>query len=278
MNCFVRCAAAIASLMIGVVVASAQSSVAGWEEGSPFKLQLTGSYLYGPVDGFIQTPSGGEAGTTSRQRPRFREMGINTANIGDVELDLDWRNDRFFAGGQFIDLSGSHTLDEELISQGVTFPAGTAVSSDVRLDWYRFGYQHAFRFGEQQQFTVAPSIAAVVLDYHYKLDDSAADAYADRSFIKVGPQFGIDLEWHPNDGPFSLELFLAGAPRISSMPAIFQEELRANYRFLRTGSLDLTGFVGVEFEQIRFEDGQSTPNRISADFGPMFLVGLSARF
>src|SRR5437764_11724810 len=138
----------VVNVLAIVCCASALAARAQAQRDDDFHLSFQGSYLYGPADGFIQTPSGGQPGTTSRHRPHFGEIGINDANIGDVQLNLDWPSDRIFVGGQFISLSGNNeSLQNTLVSQAETFPAGTGVRSDVRLDWYRVGYRHAFRFG-----------------------------------------------------------------------------------------------------------------------------------
>src|SRR5438874_669898 len=94
----------VVNVLAIVCCASALAARAQAQRDDDFHLSFQGSYLYGPADGFIQTPSGGRPGTTSRQRPRFGEMGINDASIGDVQLNLDWRRERVFFGGQFIRL------------------------------------------------------------------------------------------------------------------------------------------------------------------------------
>jgi hypothetical protein len=64
----------------------------------------------------------------------------------------------------------------------------------------------------------------------------------------------------------------------SSIPGIFTEELIAKYRLIDNDRWQLSGFAGVEFEQIRFHDGQTVENRINADFGPMLVVGVRVAF
>src|SRR4051794_38362309 len=154
-----------------------------------FRFSIGGSYLYGPIRGSVQTPSGGEPGTTSSHRPTFGEMGIDRASIFDVAGQFRWRAERFYLGAQFIQPSGSDTLDESLVSHGTTFPAGSHVNSDVGLNWYRFGYGHEFDFGDDRSWRITPLIGGAVLDFDYRLDSGALTAK--RSYIKFGPQLGV---------------------------------------------------------------------------------------
>src|SRR3954469_7576102 len=76
------------------------------ESGRKFHLTLETSWLYGPVSGHLQTPSGGRIGTSSPDRPTLGEIGINTASIFDVEA-MPARGDHgIYFGFQWVRLSG----------------------------------------------------------------------------------------------------------------------------------------------------------------------------
>src|SRR5688500_13108739 len=49
--------------------------------GSDLRCTLGGRYIYGPVEGMLQTPSGGEPGPTRLGRPTLEELGIDTASL-----------------------------------------------------------------------------------------------------------------------------------------------------------------------------------------------------
>ena len=243
-----------------------------------WRFSLQGSYLYGPINGYLQIPSGGEPGTTSRHRPKFSEIGIDDANIADVVGRAAWHNEELYLGAQFIRLSGDDTLDDALTSHAVAFSAGTSVSSDVQLDWYRFGYRHRFAFGDDGSIRLYPSLGGALLDFDYRLDQSAGARSARRSFVKANVQFGLEVDWQPRNGPFTLELDLLGSPYVSSLPFIGYEDLIAKYRLIDTSHVSLEALAGVAFEQIYFKDNQDVPNRVHADLGPMLIVGINLRF
>ena len=71
----------------------------------------------------------------------------------------------------------------------------------------------------------------------------------------------------------------AVAPPISPpLPQVYVEELVAKYRVIDTTRQDLSVFGGVGFEQQYYEDDQDLPNRVRADFGPMFIFGVNWNF
>src|SRR4051812_40851366 len=89
-----------------------QDPTHGWQ------LAAEARYLYGPVKGKLQTPTGGNPGTTTNNRPTLKELGFEHASVPDVSGTADFGNHRVYAGYRFLRLSGSSTLDQPLISQG----------------------------------------------------------------------------------------------------------------------------------------------------------------
>ncbi len=233
-----------------------------------------GSLLRGPVDGRIQTPQGGESGTTSSGRPSLAELGIEDADVGDFHANLDYGYNGLYFGGRVMHLSGTNTLDRQLVSQGVTFPAGSAVDADVRFDWYRLGYRYV-PAGDRLVY-LYPSVGATLLDFHYALSSPGLEK-VDRSYAKVGAQVGLDVIW-----PFAEEFTLTGQVLlpipIAHWPQILSTQLAVKYRFLERDDLSVSGVFGVDYDWIYYEDSQSTPNDIRANVGPMGLVGLEVNF
>jgi hypothetical protein len=108
--------------------------------------------------------------------------------------------------------------------------------------------------------------------------DGPGGQRASRSYIKGNVQFGLELEWRPGRGPFSVTLGGLAAPNFSSLPGIYYEELAAHYRFLDTKAVDATATLGVALEQMEYKDDQQVSNHIHADFGPMLVAGVELRF
>jgi hypothetical protein len=253
----------------------------GGAQGSrAWRFGIEGTYLYGNVHGSLQTPAGGNPGTTSSKRPTFGEIGIHQLNIADVSGVIGTGPHELYGGAQFIRPSGDATLGSALVTNGVTFPAGTRVHSDVNLDWYRFGYRYDWVIdrgsGERPEWTIYPSAGGAIFTFDYRL--TGGGQRASRSYAKALPQLGLAVDWRPRGGPLALSAGAMGFPQISSIPAILVEQASARYRLLRRDGFALEGFVGVQWEQIYYEDSQRVPNRIHADLGPLLQVGLTAGF
>lgn len=242
-----------------------------------FHVDVGAAFLYGPVDGHVQTPAGGNPGTTSSHRPSLEEVGIDNASAGDFWANLSRGHHGLYFGGQLIRLSGDSTLDNALVSQNITFPAGSPVTADVQLDWYRFGYRYLFQhdFGGRT-IDFYPSIGATLLDFHYTLSSPGIDQ-VDRSYSKVGAQVGLGVTC-----PLTKRLSLTGQVLVpvplSHAPEILSAQVAVKYQFLQRRDLSVSGLLGVDYERISYTDGQSVPNDIKADLGPMAVVGLEIRF
>ncbi len=239
---------------------------------------IEGSLRYGPVSGFVQTPNGGAAGTTSPRRPTLRELNINEVLSPEVTLGLSWRDHGLYGGASLVRLGNDSTLHNPLVSHSTVFPAGSAVKSDLQLDSYRIGYQHRFSFANQAgtAFSLSPGIGGALLDFDYQLKGEGG-LTARRAYLVGTPQIGLESEWIP-PGRFS-----AAAGVFSSLPEVsnlflLSAHITGSYRLWgqpeRGGAL----FLGLGFDLLDYEDHQSVPNHIKADMGPMLIFGVKARF
>jgi hypothetical protein len=253
----------------------------GNEGSAKLHFSAEGDFFYGPAKGYIQTPAGGAPASTSHNRPRLGELGIHDAYIGRATLAGMWDRNELFGGAEIIRLSGSDTLREDLTTHGTTFAAGTSVSSDVSLDWYRFGYRYHLNFfpteNDAPQLLLAPYADGVIWNFSYNV--RGGGDRASRAYIKPSGQVGMQAAWSPGGGRFSLNADLsASPPGISSLPFIAAEQIDARYRFIETMHFSLSGLLGVRMEEINFHDHQRVPNHIRADLGPLGVVGVVVGF
>lgn len=236
---------------------------------------------YGPIDGYAQTPLGGQSGSTSHQRPRFSELGMDDAWAGRVDFGITWQHHEGFADAEVIGMRASDTLRGELITHGTDFTAGTRVHSRITLGLFRVGYRYHFDFAraanDRPQLSLLPYADVNVLDFNYRIRGDDTDTR--RDYAKAAPQAGLIATWRPNGGRFSIDGdFSASPPGISSIPFIAAEQVTANYEFLRRPRFVVVGSIGVRFEQLNFYDNQRVPNHVRANFGPAGVIGVGFRF
>jgi len=181
------------------------------------RFSIVGTYMYGPAGGQSQIPSGGHAGTSTGHRPRFKEIGIDDANIFDGEFSVAFDpNQEIFAGAQIIQLSGGARLTKALISHSVHFPARTFVNGHEYLDWYHGpGVQHvALMCGDIVETVTRLKANGVEFlstpdSYYADLKKRVGDIV--RAGGGEAEILGISYSWGPNDDCrplFSRPLFL----------------------------------------------------------------------
>jgi hypothetical protein len=242
-----------------------------------FQVDAGSTFLYGPVDGQVQTPAGGKPGTTSPGRPTFEELGITSGSAGDFWANISRGCHGLYAGGRITRFSAGGTLDAPLISQNVVLAAGLPVEAYAKFDWYRFGYRYAFPWAwGDKTIQFHPCIGGTLLDFHYTLSSPELQA-VDRSYAKVGVQAGLGVTW-----PLTERLSLAGqvlAPiPFSHTPEILSAQVAVQYRFADRDDLSISGMFGIGYDRISYMDGQTVPNDIEADMGPMGVLSLEIRF
>lgn len=263
-------------LCVSIALVIAVTGALGQEQTNSLLGVTVGGFVnYGPVEGFLQTPKGGDVGTSSSRRPTLDELGINNTVFYDLELAVDWRRVQFYAGYQAISLKGDATLSDPLTSHGLFFPAGDAVNSKTDFDWWRVGVGWKFDLLDDR-LEIMPKGEFVLLDFNYNLSDSAQKAK--RSYSKDTVRLGVDTHYRINR-VISLSLSLEGALPISDMPQIgnitggVEFDLLPDNRHIRPKL-----FIGGGAEWINYEDKQTLPNHFRVDLGPYVTGGLKIQF
>jgi hypothetical protein len=242
-----------------------------------FQVDAGVALLRGPAHGRVQTPRGGEPGTTSSHRPTLDELGIDNADPGDFWASVSRGHHGFYFGGRIVHLSGDSTLDTPLVSQGITFPAGSPVDAKVKFDWYRFGYRYIFPFDVRgRTIEIYPSIGGTILEFRYTLSSLGIET-VDRSYAKLGAQAGVGGTW-PFMDRFSLTVEARAPMPVPHWPQITSAQAVVKYRFLKRDDLAISGMVGLDYNWISYKDSQRVPNDIKADIGPLGLLGLEVSF
>ena len=245
------------------------------ETNSLFGVTIGGAVYYGPVEGFLQTPKGGNPGTSSSQRPTLKELGIDDTVFYDVTATFDWRHFEFYGGYQAISLDGSATLSDPLTSHGLLFPAGDHVKSTTDFDWWRVGIGWKFRLLDDH-LEIMPKGEFALLDFNYNLSDSTQKAK--RSYSKETFRLGLDTRYRINR-VISLSLSVEGALPISDMPQIGNITGGVEFDLLPDNPhIRPKLFIGGGAEWITYEDNQTLPNHFRVDLGPYVTGGLKISF
>jgi hypothetical protein len=239
------------------------------------QFDLRGFASYGPANGFLQTPAGGNPGSSSHQRPTLDEIGIDDTWFYDVQAGIRWSHFGLHAGFQALSLDGNATLDSTLISQNVTFPAGTPVQSHAKLNWFEAGGGWSFQLA-RDKLELTPKVGFAVLDFHYKL--SGGGLTADRSYPKGTFRIGLTTRYRINEW-LSVDLDAAAAPPVSTLPQIATVASHLEIDLLpRQRRFHPRFILGIGAQRIEYEDSQPLPNHFRVDLAPFGTVGLGFSF
>jgi hypothetical protein len=242
---------------------------------APLAVSFRGQFYYGPADGFLQTPAGGQPGSSSHRRPTLDELDIDDAAFYDVLASVQWRSLSLYAGYQAIPLNGEAVLSQTLISRNVTYPAGTHVRSENDLNWLRAGAGWKF-FLLDRRLELLPKAESALLDFKYKL--SGGGQAVERSYSKGCVRLGLESSYRFSR-VVSVSLNADGSVPISNTPQI--ATLTGGVGFdLWPGSRRVHPrlFLGGGAQRIEYEDNQTLPNHFRVDLGPFVTTGLTLSF
>jgi len=256
-------------------IAEALAEVEPEAPSRPIEITVQGSVYFGYANGFLQTPLGGQPGTTSLQRPTLHELNIDDAVFYEGSIRLQWKQLGFYGGYQAIGLDGSGTLTQPLISHGVSFAAGQPFHTDNRLDWFDAGAGWSFFFLDRR-LEIFPKAELALLDFSYKL--STPSASTSRSYSKGCLRLGAEATYHFNpalafklDGAASIPV--SDTPQIATVTGTLYFNLLPHSRRFKPAL-----FAGVGMEWIDYEDNQPVPNHIQVNLGPFVTGGLALSF
>ena len=237
-------------------------------------------YWFGPVDGSLQTGQGGNPGTSSPGRPTLEEIGVDHGQDVGTDVVFAWGRHELGVDASLMLLFGEATLEEDLISHGETFPAGTAVESDT---WFAHGsIAYRYRFdvplGTSDRLVTRPGVGLTGILFDYELEgDNGAEA--ERRYTHGVPHAELGLEWRPSpdaswwlsaDVRQTLYGLLGGANKAH----LFQGLIGAHHALSRRWSVQLE----AGYHHLGYQDDQTLPNHIELEFGPFLGLGFRARW
>ncbi len=260
--------AGLASLSLLAASGNAQ------ENSNAFSYSIGISYLDSNLSGFVQTPAGGQPGTTSSNRPSFKELGFDRQSAIDAYGRILRGRHSLEVGGQWQRQSGKSVLEKDLVSQKQFFAAGSRVDADIQTDWYRLNYLYALN-NNIDNISFAVGGGLVWFDFHYKL--TGIDAKADRAYSKIGYRAGANIDWKLSNKLLVNAKLFAPIP-LSNTPEIWTVELNSSYTFWNNGGSHLQAIAGIGYNRLDYEDDQKIPNHIRVEMAPYFRLGLQMDF
>jgi hypothetical protein len=251
------------------------------ERGRELAFTFSTAARFAEMDGFLQSSAGGEPGTSSPERPTFDEIGIREVVVMDFGGTLSWGPDNLIARARIMQPSGGTVLDEDLLSQGETFTAGTPVDTDTNFNQYMLAYGHDFEVA--RNIVVRPLAAVTILNIRYQFEPShGGGPTVSAKHAHPAAQIGADVTWRPGNSRLSLLARGLWSVPIEGMAEVHEADFQFRYDVRRRASGEpvATVWLGVGFQRLAYDDGHKNElaNELDADLGPLLTFGLDLRF
>jgi hypothetical protein len=244
---------------------------------SGLDLRVRAEVRAGPVvGGFVQTPIGGQPGTSSPGRPTFDELDVSSAIAPSTDLRFAFGRHRVRLGGTYWILHGEDTLRDDLVTHGDSYTAGALLSSDTEFLSSWLGYGYAFALGATPgRLTLTPGVGLYMHSQRYEV--SGAGLSSTRDFNVPSPMFDTELIWHPGGRMHvsgELRLVLDEALGFSSPTTVIDAAVRLHLDLWR----DANVYLGMGYSYVEHFDEQPMPNHSEIEVAPWFSLGFEARF
>jgi hypothetical protein len=218
---------------------------------------------YAPISGYLQTPAGGNPGTSDVRHPTFKELDIDDTSYTDIDLYYKSRNYTPYFNLRLIDVDSSGILGKDLTTQGQTFLKGESYDHETSFNIYRLGLKYDFAY-------FRPKIELAVTDFDYRLE--SAGVQAKRSYAKSAVRLGVEKDF--NVDVLDIMLETSGSIPLSDTPELFTAGAVVKYWFTEHVNVGLD----VQYFYLDYEDSQDLSNHLRLEMQPAVSVFLQYRF
>ena len=218
---------------------------------------------YAPISGHIQTPTGGDPGTSDMKRPTFEELGVDHTAYTDIDLYYRSRKYTPYIGMRLMTVDSSGLLEKDLTTRGQTFLEGESYDHETTFNIYRFGVKYDLAY-------LSPKVELAVMDFDYEFESTGIRvkrSYA-KSAVRVGAEktFKIDA--------LDIMFEASGSIPLSNTPEIYTVTAGVKYWFAEYVNVGLE----LQYFYLDYEDEQDLSNHLRLEMQPAISVFLQYRF
>jgi len=244
-----------------ILLASNMSLAADWHLG------LSGYYAFSNIDGFQQTPKGGQVGSTSPRRPNYDELHIRSNSDMQLGVALGYNDFQLELDYLPIHLDGETILSPSLITHDISLSTGRYFAAHVDDELYslRLSYVHAMC----TKWQIQPKLNVHWLshDYHFE----SIPFSSTRAFAASGISLGLQSDYHLTS-QWLLSANLDIAVPVSNLD-VYQAKLAIGYQYFHS-NFTLIPTLSLEWHEVRFKDNQTIPNYLKYSAFPTIALGV----
>lgn len=229
---------------------------------------------FGNINGFVQIPKGGKFGTTTSEKPEFKDLGIDEINYPKIELSAKW--EKFFIDTE-IDykvFKGNSNLNYDLISHEQLITKNSNIKTNHKYISYNFGL--GYDLINLERLTISPlfQFGVTQFDYQYKTDNTSSGRKFGFGSFHLGSIFKYEVT-----EKYKLILNLKYAIPFDNIRKWGTVELLNSYNVLKKDSNELNFLFGIGMEYFEFRDTQKEmQNFMKHKVSPIYKIGLEYKF
>ncbi len=207
-----------------------------WEVGAKV------SYWFSDVSGDLRIDGNGIRGSTIDLKD---DLGFDRADMGFLEAYGRYGRHRLTVGYQNAEYSGSTNIPREIIAKGQTYPAGSLVEGNLRLQTLELEYQYDFL--KLDQVLAGLSVGAIAKILYVEGHTSSVapglglsaegNFYAGIPMLGIGVRMGLLPNWLEFNGKVtgstvSGNTFMGADAALSLTPFPFMD-LSCGYKYIK---------------------------------------------
>ncbi len=238
------------------------------------QFSIWGNYVFGPINGFEQIPSGGREVSTTQEKPTFSQLGIRQHGLWEGGAHV-WIKKclQISTSAQLLKMRSDTVLNEPLISHDIDFPAGSHLSTVSDYDIYHLDFGSFWQ--ASNKIRLNGLAGAALLHFNYQINSGSLST--SRHFNHISPEVIIEsiyliqprIDWR-----------LHASSTVPSISDFSEQDVNSEIRYYpaihRFPHVALMVKTGCLF--INFKDKQSTPNHMKVNFGPYIGIGVVMNF
>lgn len=245
----------------------------------PNSYSLKYFHNFGTIDGFVQIPKGGKAGTSTDRRPEFNELGIKNISYPELSLTAKWDKFNMYFATKYKTFKGSATLKSDLITHDLPLKKGDKIDSKHRYIFYSLGFGYDFNIMEN--LTLTPKAEFSIFDFSYKFSAHGLITNINNDERKFGAgslRIGGTAKYDFNKD-FSLVLDVMGHIPYDSIKSSLETSLVASYNLFRQGNNEVNVLAGIGYDMFKYKDTQKEmQNFMYSKTKPIYKLGLELKF
>lgn len=200
------------------------------------------SYWFSDISGDLRIDGNGIRGSTTDLKD---DLGFDRAEMGFFEAYGRYGRHRLTVGYQDAEYSGSTNIPREIIAKGQTYPAGSLVGGNLRLQTLELEYQYDFLRLENFLSGMSLGVIGKILYVEGHTSSSApalglsgqGNFYAPIPMLGVGVQMGLLAHWLEFRGKvtgstFSGNTFMGVDAALSLTPLPYMD-LTCGYKYIK---------------------------------------------